>query len=322
MSFRRVGRQRLWGPVTAAGIGVSLLLIAGCNRGADTTTPDPNSESTSSSAAKAPAPAKTDATDPEKGAAAVIAELDAAKPPPKKLVEHKDLVALWEDLSKPTNDKDDIKSLRLRRRVAEYSDGSSNNDGPYTEWYAPPGHQKMEEGEYVDGVRQGKWTLWHDNGKIRRVESFRNGKLEGSWKQYRDDGTLESEQSFRNNLRDGKWVMYDSTGKRVEAQVEYKAGAFDGARTYYYNENDVKNLVTAEKLTKDQATALLEKPQKKLEEHFKDGQPDGDVTTWWPNGKTESTAHYKDGRLDGLSIKYKETGEESKRVNYVNGHPS
>jgi antitoxin component YwqK of YwqJK toxin-antitoxin module len=229
-----------------------------------------------------------------------------------------DNVTFWGD-SQPSSDKDDIKPIRLRRRIAEYSDGTSANDGPYTEWYAPPGHQKMEEGEYVEGIRQGKWTLWHENGKVRRVENFSNGKLEGSWKQYRDDGTLESEQSYRNNLRDGKWVAYDSTGKHIDAQVEYKAGAQEGVWTYYYTGDDAKKLVEMEKLTKDQANALVEKRQRKLEQHFKDGKPEGDMISWYPNGQIERTAHYKEGRMDGDDVVYNEKGEETRRSHWSRG---
>ncbi len=318
--FRRVRRRGYFGPAMATGISLSVLLMAGCNRSGDTTASDTNSEPVSNAAAKAPAAAKSDATDPEKGAAAVIAELDNAKPPPKKVVRHTDYVALWEaDSSKPSSDKDDVKPLRMRRRVAEFSDGSAINDGHYTEWYAPPGHQKMEEGDYVDGVRQGKWTLWHENGKVRRVENFVNGKLEGSWKQYRDDGTLESEQSYKNNLRDGKWVAYDSTGKHIDAECEYKAGVFGGLWTYYYDEDDAKRLVDAGKLTKDEAAALIEKRQKRVEQHFKDSQPEGDMTSWYPNGKIETIKHYKNGRLDGEEIVYKETGEELRRRHWSGG---
>jgi antitoxin component YwqK of YwqJK toxin-antitoxin module len=319
--FRRLSRHGLWGTAISGAVGLALLLFAGCNRGEDATASQTKSEGVSSSAAKAPATANSAATDAEKGAAAVIAELDGTKAPPKKLVQHIDNVTYWEGSAKPSKSNDDIKPVRLRRRVAEYSDGSSVNDGRYTEWYAPPGHQKMEEGDYVEGVRQGKWTLWHENGKVRRIESFSNGKLDGSWKQYREDGTLESEQSFRNNLRDGKWVAYDSTGKRIDAQFEYKSGVFDGVRTFYYDENDAKNLVEAEQLTKEKAAAMLEKHQKKAELHFKDVQPDGDFTAWWPNGQIQSTRHYKNGQLDGQLIEYKETGEESKRVNYSGGQP-
>ena len=293
--------------------------MAGCSRGSDSTGAQPNAESASATAAKSPTGTSQEATDAEKQAAAVIAALDVSKAPPRKLVKHKELVALWEVPKKSPEDKDDIKPPRMRRQVAEYSDGTVVNDGHYTEWYAPPGHQKMEEGEYVDGIRQGKWNLWHENGKLRRTENFLNGKLEGSWKQNRDDGTLESEASYKNNLRDGKWVSYDSTGKHANAELRYKAGIQDGVWTYYYDEPSTKQLVDAGVLTKDQATALLEKRQKKLEQQFKDGRPDGELTTWYPNGKIERTKHFKDGQLDGDEIIYRENGEEFKRVHWSDG---
>jgi antitoxin component YwqK of YwqJK toxin-antitoxin module len=297
--------------------GLAALLMAGCSRDSDSTGAHPNAETVSATAAKSPTDASHDATDAEKQAAAVIAEIDGTKAPPRKLVKHRELVALWEVPKKSPEDKDDIKPLRLRRQVAEYSDGTVVNDGHYTEWYL--NGKEMEEGDYVDGMRQGKWKLWHENGKLRRTENFSNGKLEGSWKQYRDDGTLESEASYKSNLRDGKWVSYDSTGNHADAKLEYKAGVPDGVWTYYYDEPSAKQLVDALILTKEQAKNLLEKRQKRLEQQFKDGQADGDFTAWWPNGKIERIKHFKNGQLDGDEVTYKESGEELKRVHWSGG---
>jgi antitoxin component YwqK of YwqJK toxin-antitoxin module len=318
-AFRRVRFEGPLGRKFISACGVAALLMAGCNRDSESTGPQANAGSVSATAARSPTGASQDAADAEKQAAAVIAEIEKSTAPPRKVVEHKDLVVLWDDPSKPSTDKDDIKPPRLRRHVKIYSDGTIENDGHYTEWYAPPGHQKMEEGDYVDGMRQGKWNLWHENGKLRRTENFLNGKLEGSWKQFRDDGTLESEESYKNNLRDGKWVAYDSTGKHVDAKLEYKAGVPDGVWTYYYDEATTKQLIDAGILTKDQVTALLENRQKKLEQQFKEGRPDGDLTAWYPNGKIERTKHFKNGQLDGDEIIYKENGVEFKRVHWSGG---
>jgi antitoxin component YwqK of YwqJK toxin-antitoxin module len=296
-----------------------VLLTAGCNRGADSPASQGNADASDGTATKSTSNVRGETADPEKQADKVIAELAGATAPPRKIVDHKDLVVLWDDPSKPTTEPDDVKPLRLRRHVKIYSDGTVENDGHYTEWYAPPSHQKMEEGEYVDGVRQGKWNLWHENGKLRRTEIFLNGKLEGSWKQYRDDGTLESEESYRGNLRDGKWVAYDTTGKHIDAQVEYKAGVPHGVWTYYFDEAKMKEYVDDGTLKPEQAKALLEMHQKRLEEHFNDGQPDGDLTSWYPNGKIERTKHYKNGLLDGDEVIYKENGEEFKRVHWSGG---
>jgi antitoxin component YwqK of YwqJK toxin-antitoxin module len=37
--------------------------------------------------------------------------------------------------------------------------------------------RKREEGQYVDGVKQGRWTIWDNQGnRIRRV-TFQDGKV-------------------------------------------------------------------------------------------------------------------------------------------------
>jgi antitoxin component YwqK of YwqJK toxin-antitoxin module len=298
-------------------VGLSVLLFAGCSRSGESLGNQANADVPDGKATKSSSNSSPKVADAEAEANKVISDLAGSTAPPRKVAGHKELVVLWDDPSKPSTDKDDIKPRRLSRVVKIYSDGGVENDGRYTEWYL--NGKKMEEGDYVDGVRQGKWNLWHENGKLRRTENFLNGKLEGTWKQFRDDGTLESEQSYKNNLRDGKWVAYDSTGKRIDAQCDYKAGVFDGVWTYYYDEDNAKKLVDAEKLTKEQSAALVEKRQKRVEQHFKDGQPDGDMTSWFPNGKIESIKHYKNGRLEGEEIVYKESGEILRRRHWSGG---
>ena len=49
--------------------------------------------------------------------------------------------------------------------------------GPATEWFS--GGQQASQGEYVDGVREGEWSFWLEDGTrdLERSGSYRDGKL-------------------------------------------------------------------------------------------------------------------------------------------------
>src|SRR4051812_23377032 len=68
------------------------------------------------------------------------------------------------------------KSVYVRKNVKVYSDNSLVPHGLYTEFYR--GGQKFTEGKYVDGVKDGPWQTWYENGKPAKTENYVNGKLD------------------------------------------------------------------------------------------------------------------------------------------------
>ncbi len=46
-------------------------------------------------------------------------------------------------------------------------------------------------GEVVKGKREGKWTLWSENGQLRDRGHWKNGSFVGKWEWLKEDGTLD-----------------------------------------------------------------------------------------------------------------------------------
>mgnify|MGYP006096171695 FL=1 len=59
------------------------------------------------------------------------------------------------------------------------------------------------KGSYKNGLREGEWIFYHDNGQLYGKGSYKSGKKEGEWVDYRKDGTVDSERSgtFKNGER-------------------------------------------------------------------------------------------------------------------------
>ena len=48
----------------------------------------------------------------------------------------------------------------------------------------------MSRGEFVDGKRVGKATVYHENGKVRYEGVYENGVERGIWKFYDEEGNF------------------------------------------------------------------------------------------------------------------------------------
>jgi len=147
------------------------------------------------------------------------------------------------------------------------------------------------------GERHGIWKKTYNNGNLRYIGTFENGKEVGEFKYYSEHnpkhpsiiktfdsngvavvkfysekGILESLGHMQQRSRIGKWVYYSKDGVTVIA-----------------------------------------------EEHYEQGELDGQVITYYPNGKPTEIFNYKKGKLHGLAKRYSDEGILLDEVRYENG---
>ena len=63
-----------------------------------------------------------------------------------------------------------------------------------------------------EGVEDGLWLRYHENGTLRVKYQMVGGKTEGRWETYHDNGQIEIEGAFRNGEKHGVFKVYDSSG--------------------------------------------------------------------------------------------------------------
>ena len=86
--------------------------------------------------------------------------------------------------------------------------------------YYPSGKKFMEGYFTPTHKRTGKWISWFENGKIRSVIHFINGKTDGKVVVYRENGNLFYEGYFKQGLKEGVWRIYNDSGT-LGAEVKY-----------------------------------------------------------------------------------------------------
>lgn len=106
-------------------------------------------------------------------------------------------------------------------------------DVPFTEIITGKG-----QGNYKNGKEKGSSVSYHQNGRVEKEITFRNGKKtgfevgygfwrnghlssqsdckdgkrEGPWVRYYDDGQLQDKGDQRHGKRDRPWVIYERDG--------------------------------------------------------------------------------------------------------------
>ena len=94
-------------------------------------------------------------------------------------------------------------------------------EGPWVSYHE--NGQLLSEGAFKNGETGGPWVLYYDNGRLSMKGTFKNGKYEGSWVFYYDNGQLEMKGDFTNGEREGLWIDYYDDGQ-LNRKGNYKNG--------------------------------------------------------------------------------------------------
>lgn len=83
---------------------------------------------------------------------------------------------------------------------------------------------------YTQGDRT-HFITYHENGRVKEMGSYRNGKLDGVWKQYTDTGALLTRATFRNGTRQGVWEFRTEADQPL-GMLRYSNGVLTHGEQY------------------------------------------------------------------------------------------
>ncbi|MEZ5199164.1 MAG: hypothetical protein R2764_23115 [Bacteroidales bacterium] len=95
-----------------------------------------------------------------------------------------------------------------------------------------------EKGQFIFGLKNGKWKKWYNNGNLYEVGSWEKGQKTGSWIQYDSEGRLAKVANYKDGELDGDYIEY-SNGE-ISEKKKFNEG----------NENEVKEKKHKEKKQK------------------------------------------------------------------------
>ncbi|WP_460560443.1 toxin-antitoxin system YwqK family antitoxin [Ferruginibacter profundus] len=97
----------------------------------------------------------------------------------------------------------------------------------------------------IEGVKNGLFMQWYNNGKKAVRGSFTQGKKSGEWTYWSSDGHMTGKGTFNNNKPDGKWITWFKNSKK-ESEGEYKNGVEEGRFIYWDENGDISKILNYE----------------------------------------------------------------------------
>lgn len=80
---------------------------------------------------------------------------------------------------------------------------------------------------------------YHKNGKLKKIENFKDDKLDGLVTEYYESGILWYTAEYKNGLQDGKIVSYDEEGNKAKESHLVK-GEYEGSQTEWWPSGEIK----------------------------------------------------------------------------------
>ncbi|WP_452223473.1 toxin-antitoxin system YwqK family antitoxin [Lacinutrix chionoecetis] len=89
--------------------------------------------------------------------------------------------------------------------------------GNYTKYYI--NNQLAEKGQFDFGLKTNQWKSWFENGQVKSIKNYSNGKLNGEFVLYSNKGEVLTSGRYYNNKKSGQWIDYIS-----KDTLNYKQG--------------------------------------------------------------------------------------------------
>jgi serine phosphatase RsbU (regulator of sigma subunit) len=83
-------------------------------------------------------------------------------------------------------------------------------------------NQVVEDGIYVNNLKNGLWRTYHNSGKLQSEIIYKDGVPGGQAKIYNEDGKITAEGILTPNGFVGKYILYDEFGNKIEKNSDNK----------------------------------------------------------------------------------------------------
>ena len=95
----------------------------------------------------------------------------------------------------------------------------------------------LQQGDYLEGVREGAWTEFHPNGFVKQVVGYVNGLKQGQQLELDNRGQLEVRSTFYQGKLHGQYVKYNRT--RIKEKKFYDDGKLNGLKEIFYGNGTI-----------------------------------------------------------------------------------
>jgi antitoxin component YwqK of YwqJK toxin-antitoxin module len=160
--------------------------------------------------------------------------------------------------------------------------------------YYPDGHIK-ETIETKDGVLNGEYCWYNDNGNMQKHGYFKLGKATGYWINYYENGKIRNDGYYKSGMMDSVARSYDSITGKLIREAHYKDSVYNGSCKEFFPDGRLS-----------------------FEGCFKDGKPDGIFKSYYENGQIKDQGEFKDGLKEGWFTRWYSNGNKKLEMGFEN----
>lgn len=102
--------------------------------------------------------------------------------------------------------------------------------------------QKIEEGNFLNNKKDGKWTFYFNNGKVKHTLNYVNGTADGQAVFYYKNGNIREQGLWKNNRWVGEYKMYYRNGNPKNF-FNYNNQGLKNGKQVYFHENGKPSLI-------------------------------------------------------------------------------
>jgi antitoxin component YwqK of YwqJK toxin-antitoxin module len=151
-----------------------------------------------------------------------------------------------------------------------------------------PKTQKVEEGNYVNGRKEGTWTKFFPDGGVQLKGSYNNNRPQGSYTRYYPNGQIAEQGDFQANGYKGLLLRYHENGQ-LAYRANFNNQGQESGRVSYYHPNGKLALSYTVKNGQVQGQVARYNTSGQLQNSFVVG-PEGKIGALQKTSTAQSTA--------------------------------
>ncbi|MGE4289434.1 MAG: toxin-antitoxin system YwqK family antitoxin [Salinivirgaceae bacterium] len=175
------------------------------------------------------------------------------------------------------------------------------------------------EAYFVDDKPIGKLTRWDNKGNLYAILEYKNTGEKATARFYHSNGKIAATGNYLGKSKDSIWLYYDENS-HLYLQESYEKGEKHGIFKQFTSEGILIELITWKQGIKNGSWKkfYVEGPLM-WEANFVDGKLEGDAKSYYKNGKLQKEGKFVNDLMEGAWLRYKENGTFEKVLQYKNG---
>ena len=163
---------------------------------------------------------------------------------------------------------------------------------------------------YTEGLMDGDFFEWHDNGKLKSKFQYKNGMRHGYFYIWTNSGIVYSRKYYQNDLEDFSKFEDDGASESGKSLAAIELEEWEGKGIDFYHKfagdpkrGGVLYIRETEEPYSGTITALDDRGRKEALLRFTKGKYHGTISKWDESGNLKEESEFDRGTLVALTIK-------------------